>query len=252
MANRIEHQGWLSKRQRETDIVVYALRVKDYLHQSVEPWLPLFSQKRQQEIGAYYFQPEKTRTVMAELLIRWLLAVYAGRNLAEIFLAREKNGKPFCPGGNLKFSLSHSGAWVACSLGSVENGVDVEEFQQLDSELVRNFFRPDEYSYLMALPLSQRYREMIRFWTMKESFLKYTGTGLQGKLEDANCLKLPHSEDDVGARSFRLPDQAWLSVCGFQKSLPKKLTLLDICPEEVGRNSGRIDFCPAGEIFYFV
>ena len=252
MAKRIDRPVWLPEWQRQTDITVYALRVKDYLNQSVEPWLPLFSQKRQQEIAAYYFQPEKTRTVMAELLIRWLLAAYSGRPLAEIFLDWEKNGKPFWPGGNLQFNLSHSGAWVACSLGSFANGVDVEAFQPLDSALAQNFFRQDEYSYLMALPLSQRYREMIRFWTLKESFLKYTGMGMQGKLEDANCLKLPHGENDVAARSFQLPDGAWLSVCGFQQSLPQKLTILDICLEDMPGNSGCIDFCPVGEIFYFV
>lgn len=231
---------------------VYALYVKEYLTRTMEPWLPLFSQKRQKEIAAYYFQPERTRTVMAELLVRWLLAGRSGWLLSEISLAREKNGKPYWPEGQLKFSLSHSGSWVACSLGIIENGVDVELFQQLESELARDFFRQEEYQYIMELPAQCRSREMLRFWTLKESFLKYTGEGLMGRLNDANCLELPGGENNVAARSFCLPDGAWLSVCSLPQSLPVKLTLLEFCPrEKTSSAEQQIHFVKTKEISEF-
>jgi 4'-phosphopantetheinyl transferase len=75
-----------------------------------------------------------------------------------------------------RISLSHSGNMVACAVAWCAVGIDVE---QLPSARVRDVaglaalaLSDTERQDLAALPESQRERELLSRWTMKEAWLK--------------------------------------------------------------------------------
>lgn len=109
-----------------------------------------------------------------------------------IRFATEVHGKPFVvhpESAKQPFNVSHTDGLVLCGIGSPEQalvGVDVERVgRRTDSELADRFFSPPEIDYLNRLPRGGRRREaFLRIWTLKESFIKAIGTGLQTPLAD--------------------------------------------------------------------
>jgi len=104
-----------------------------------------------------------------------LLERYAGTRLVE----RGKHGKPFVPGHEVRFNLSHSGALTVCAFArGREVGIDVErENRKVEPlKLAQRFFAPDE-----AEAVRNGGREVFfRLWTRKEAYLKALGLGIGG------------------------------------------------------------------------
>ena len=211
-------------------VELHLLDLSSHLEAPVEPYLEFFSEERRAAILRYRFPSDRNRTVWAELLVRWLIAGRTGRGLRDIIIARDEQGKPYWEGGTgprsgfpaeLHFSLSHSGHWAACSLGTEPNGVDVETDRRIDLNIARHFFLTEEYEALRALSLNgteEWHQAFLRDWTLKESCLKCLGTGLSGDIRKVDCAALLRGEGpDMGAgplrgRNFDLPGGAVAAV----------------------------------------
>ncbi len=113
------------------------------------------------------------------------------------------HGKPFLSptlftASKLYFSLSHSQgvAAVALCTGS-EIGLDIEDNSRKSPEaclkLARRFFSESENKYLdPAVNSTEELREkFFRLWTLKESFLKARGTGINTSLKEISFTILP-------------------------------------------------------------
>ncbi len=206
-------------------VEVFVLSLADWLERSVAPYLPYVSEERRTRVGRYRFAGGKSRALWAELFARWRLRE-AGVDPADARLVHDARGKPFCPGTGLFLSLSHSGGWIAVSLGREESGVDVET-KRVVPDIAARWFRPEENAALAALPDNRRDGALRRFWTLKESALKYTGEGLSGGLGSVDCLALIEAARGgargvLGGRSFLLPDGAALSVAADSAALPEQ------------------------------
>lgn len=82
-------------------------------------------------------------------------------------LGEDARGKPVFPDyPELCFSLSHSGDYVACALGNVPLGVDVQCRRPLSPTLSR-----------LARDEAAGGLEFFVLWTMRESLFKITGEG---------------------------------------------------------------------------
>lgn len=78
------------------------------------------------------------------------------------------------------FSLSHAGDYVAVAIDSCPIGIDIERNRPYRASLAKRYFSKEE----QELPLS-----FTQIWTLKESFLKVTGMGLQLGLDSFSvCL----------------------------------------------------------------
>jgi 4'-phosphopantetheinyl transferase len=63
-------------------------------------------------------------------------------------------------------------------------GFDLERFdRRIELEIADRYFRPEEVSWLMGLPPSERPRGFLRLWTLKEALIKATGEGLSRELD---------------------------------------------------------------------
>ena len=121
-----------------------------------------------------------------------------------------------------EISLSHSGPWAAASIGPAPHGIDVEvpRNPEMITGLADRWFLPAEAEALRKAPETERVELFFRFWTVKESFLKMTGTGLREGPQAADALRLL-SGGRTAAFSTILPDGAVLSCCGPAGTLPE-------------------------------
>ncbi|MCR5346616.1 MAG: 4'-phosphopantetheinyl transferase superfamily protein [Fretibacterium sp.] len=219
---------------------IYFLELSDHLESPVEPYLTYFTDERREAILRYRFPSDRNRTVWAELLARWLIGRETGQTAEDVSIMRDERGKPYC-GEGLHFSLSHSGPWVACSLGTEPNGVDVEMDRRIRLDIARHFFLPEEYETLKALSLqgtkapqglspSGWQRAFLCYWTLKESCLKYQGTGLSGDMRTVDCAALLRGEGPLRGRNFDLPGGAVAGVVSTE-ALPACFALLRLRAE---------------------
>lgn len=91
-----------------------------------------------------------------------------------------EHGKPSLEGfPELFFSLSHSGNLVACAIGEVPLGVDVQTIVAARDSLVNYVMSDSEKSKLQAIDdTAGRDAYFTQLWTLKESYAKATGKGL--------------------------------------------------------------------------
>lgn len=165
------------------------MNIAAVLNRSVEKYLPLFSIERQKKILRYKFNADRNRTVWAELLARYVVSKKLSLPMEKIFIGRDDNGKPFVIGNLLEISLSHCGDWVACSVGNVPNGVDIENDTSAALEIAQNFFTADEYKNLCDLSGAERNLQFLKYWTLKESRFKCTGSiNYNEKLFESNFI----------------------------------------------------------------
>ncbi len=88
------------------------------------------------------------------------------------------NGKPYISGGPC-FNLSHSGQMAICAVSDFEVGCDIEKISEAREDIAKRFFAPCEYEALMSYAAGPcRDEFFFRLWTLKESYIKYTGRGL--------------------------------------------------------------------------
>lgn len=201
-------------------IEIYAMNIESVLEDSVGCILNNFTIGRQQEILKYQFNADRNRTAYGELLARWLLADRTGMPIKNITFTCDQLGKPYWSESEYQFNISHSGKWVVCSIGKAVNGVDVEIDQDIDMAIAKEYFLPSEYNYLLLMPAEKRNVELLKLWTIKESYLKYTGEGLSGGLASVNCLSLLQSNGPIAAINFLLPDKTVIGICSLQGFLP--------------------------------
>lgn len=116
--------------------------------------------------------------------------------LEDLFLLKEytididENGKPYIVGVNLHFNLSHSGKYVLCVCGDERVGCDIQIIKKYNDKIARRFFTSDEYTALSSSDNSETH--FITLWALKESVLKFKGSGISGGLETYDFSKYCH------------------------------------------------------------
>lgn len=82
------------------------------------------------------------------------------------------------------FNISHSGKYVVCAVGDSEMGIDVQKEVMLKEEellqLCNRFFTEFEFRSLQSS--KNRIDYFHKLWTLKESYIKYLGTGMYCRL----------------------------------------------------------------------
>jgi 4'-phosphopantetheinyl transferase len=119
----------------------------------------------------------------ADAVLRTLLRAQLG---AEPEIVVGPRGKPALAGGEIAFSIAHSGTLALIAIGVGEVGIDVEQHRPRDViAIARRFFTADEVALVAVEP-----REFYRLWCRKEALVKARGTGL--------VLPLPDVRDVAG------------------------------------------------------
>ncbi len=116
------------------------------------------------------------------------LSRFTGKPAEDFKIERTSKGKPYLPNHDLCFSLSHSGEKLlfACCFDR-EIGVDIE-FNKARSQwrqLANRFFAEDEKKEATSI------EKFLEIWTLKESYLKMLGGGIDRELKSFSIFNLP-------------------------------------------------------------
>lgn len=143
------------------------------------------SSKRKQRIQRYRNLDDGYRTLIGELLLRYLLKNEFGyHSIPEV--ETNRYGKPFIRGlPFFHYNISHSGDWVALGISRSAIGIDIEKIAPFNVESVQNIIPENEYLPLSDEPLSGFYEA----WTLKESYVKAIGRGLSVSLSSFKVKK---------------------------------------------------------------
>ena len=134
----------------------------------------------------------------------------------------EPHGKPFVvepSAAKRPFNVAHTDGLVLCGVGSPGHeliGVDVERLgRQTDPELATRYFSQPEVEYLRQFGNThERHDVFLRIWTLKESFIKAIGTGLQTPLADFTFEQIESDSPRIRMLSPRLESElSWKFFC---------------------------------------
>lgn len=145
----------------------------------------LVSKNRQEKIDFYRFDKDKKLSCGAYLLLKKLLAE---KNITDPIFKTEKYGKAYISNHeNIHFNLSHSGKIVLCAISDMEVGADVEYIdREIDLNIAKHYFYNREYENIMNA--KNRPEEFFKYWVLKESYMKYTGLGMNLNLDSFEII----------------------------------------------------------------
>lgn len=158
----------------------------------------IISSRAKEKIGNFKFISDRKRSLCGELLVRYMIAN------KDIVLDVDSNGKPYCKNfPEIHFNISHSGDWVICAICDSPIGVDIEKIGHADLQIAKRFFTEYEYRQLLNQE-TNRSELFYKLWTLKESYMKYTGKGL---LIPLNSFEFDFIEHNI---RLRIPESNML------------------------------------------
>ncbi len=153
--------------------------------QTLEPrFHNVLSAEERERAARFRFDPDRERFLASHVALRQLVGTYMGVAAEAVQFREGPRGKPRVEGG-LEFNLSHSGDLALVGIARAPVGVDIERIAPRKAlmNIAARYFHTDETAWLESRGEGERLREFYRLWTMKEAFLKATGTGLAGGLD---------------------------------------------------------------------
>lgn len=117
--------------------------------------------------------------VAGKLLLAQMYEELTGEEMPPI--EKAPRGKPYFPGSNLHFSITHTKTTVFCAISDVPLGIDAEDLnRRVSPTLAQKILSPAEFAQYEAVPEEDRNEALLRFWVLKEAEAKCSGLGLRG------------------------------------------------------------------------
>jgi len=147
-----------------------------------------------QVAGAEIIGKSGHETALALLETLW--REETGRSFPEI--ARTDRGKPYFPGENVYFSLTHTKKHAFCALSDSPVGIDAEELdRKVNPALAEKILAHGEMTQYMAA--DDKNKALLTFWVLKEAAGKCTGEGINGYPNQTDfVLTDPRVEERMG------------------------------------------------------
>lgn len=133
--------------------------------------LPYLDDKRRSRIRRLRVPLKRAQCAAAGLVLSHLF----GENGNAPALVYGENGKPYLADNpDTYFSITHSDKWVFLAVADGEIGIDAQAPRKVCPRLAARSTSPEELAWVKE----NTEPHFTRLWTMKEAYLKYTGTGL--------------------------------------------------------------------------
>ncbi len=127
---------------------------------------------------------KKARSARDELLKR-VLEENSGRSFDEIEIKKGEHGKPYAD-TDFYYNLSHTRGLVVIAISDNEVGIDCEYIRPANLRIMDKFFSPDEKNAVLSS--DDPYNEIIKYWTLKESYIKLLGVGFSERVSEINFV----------------------------------------------------------------
>lgn len=202
---------------------IYSIHLnKDLTDDLFDRLLALLTLEKQEKIKRFVFRMDALRSLVAELLSRYLIGITLQINNNEIQFEVNRYGKPFVKGStNFHFNVSHAGTWIVCAIDTQPIGVDVEKIKEIDLKLADHFFSKKEQQDLHRLPYLEQQSYFFDLWCLKESYIKMVGKGLSIPLDSFtfSCVKQQllfcseYEDSAVYFKMYNLTPDYKMAVC---------------------------------------
>lgn len=222
-------------------IYINCLDVSEISKEVYEKFYVIASFERKQKADRYRFFEDAKRCILADILLRFSLFQVWGCK-SEPVIERNQYGKPFIKNAaDFSYNTSHSGKWVVVAYTDRtvdgEVGIDVEEIHGNAGwdKIANRFFSDVERDYIFSgADETERAGRFTQIWTLKESYVKYLGSGLSKSLEsfsiDGAIGRVQDASgrvtDDIILQSYLLDDY-YLSVCSRCKDIVMRTVTAD-------------------------
>ncbi len=141
----------------------------------------------------------KKTYILAHAMKRFMLFYYFDDEPQSWSFQKRAHGKPelCCPNPlNIRFNLTHTDGFAVVALTRESNiGVDVERLGRKVNhhKLASKKFSTIEYHNLLRADATNQHEIFLRYWTLKEAYVKATGRGLTENLRQFYfSLNPPH------------------------------------------------------------
>lgn len=128
-------------------------------------------------LTAWFYATGTDGRALAPRLLRYALHTKFGLQTLPPMAEMPQGKRYFKEHPEIQFNLSHSGGFALCGIGDKPLGVDIEMVRPRRPGLERRILAPEEQTQWQTS--SDPTRLLIAFWTLKESYCKYTGEGLR-------------------------------------------------------------------------
>ena len=192
--------------------------------------LCLLNESKLKRVLPYLSEERQEKTIRLQTAERRAQSAAAGMLLRHLFGDTEysygANGKPYLSGrDDLFFSLSHSSHYVVCAVTDCEIGVDIEPISPLRPAVLRRCFTAVEQQWI-----GEDTARFARLWTMKEAYMKLTGTGLSVPAKDI-ALSVPprngYDQHNHCAWTFLKIEGTPMTICS-QSEQPAEIAIINV------------------------
>ncbi len=161
-------------------IEIYAVNFENTFEKSkFNILLSCLTMEKRERISKFLKYEDALRTLISDILIRYLLCKKLGVNNHNLIFKTNEYGKPYLSSYNgVRYNISHSGRWVVCCMDNSSVGIDIEQIKPIDMTIAEKFFSKDEFLSLMDKDVIYREEFFYELWTSKESYIKAVGKGL--------------------------------------------------------------------------
>lgn len=175
-------------------------------------------------------------SALGKIMVQYLLGKQKTNQgkISSFPFAYTKEGKPYIPmQPNFCFNISHTKEWVAVAVADVQLGIDIEMLRSYKPEVAKRFFHKDEYAFLESLPNHLRNVSFTRLWTLKESYVKCTGTGIANNFDkfaismNFTDVEITGNDTPVFFKQYNC-DGLFVSACSTINLFPNNIILLTI------------------------
>ncbi|MFB7304416.1 4'-phosphopantetheinyl transferase family protein [Heyndrickxia sporothermodurans] len=216
---------------------VFAININESINDSQFQYLlSIITENKRDQVKNFLFLKDAQRTLYGDIMIRYLACQKLKINNEQLVFFHNEFGKPYLLNSSeFYFNISHSEDWVICVVSKKEIGVDIEKIKPIDLGIAKRFFSKNEYENLLSMPDNMKVNRFFDLWTLKESYIKYKGTGLSMPL-DSFCMSI----DDYGIRvisndkkhlffkQYSLDKGYKLSVCSEENEFSKNIRYLNL------------------------
>ena len=204
-------------------MTIYAVDCTPWLSEdAIADALPYLDNQRHNRIRRLRIPLKRAQCVAAGLLLTKVL----GKNGVAPLLAYGDNGKPYlAEQTDIHFSITHSDKWVFLAIADCEIGIDAQAPRRVCPRLAARSTSPEELAWVKV----NTEPHFTRLWTMKEAYLKYTGTGLTVPIRSVT-LAVPPAE---GYDEQHKCDWSLLSADGIPLTVCSAFPISNICIETI-------------------
>lgn len=135
------------------------------------------------------------------------------KSLSNKELLKNEYGKPYYKNTNIKFNKSNTIGLSVLIIDNKECGIDIERIRKYDDIMAKRILSKSEYDFVN---INNKDLYFTIIWTLKESYLKCIGTGLNLNLKDISFIKdnkILKNKNDYKLNYFIYEDKYIISYC---------------------------------------